>query len=91
MTLVELLLLLIIGGLCGGIAQSLVGYSRGGCLTSIAVGFIGSLLGAFISREVGLPAIFTLQIGGVPFPIIWSILGGTIFVGLLSLLSRSRR
>jgi hypothetical protein len=35
MTLIELLLLLLVAGICGSVAQSLVGYSHGGCLASI--------------------------------------------------------
>jgi uncharacterized membrane protein YeaQ/YmgE (transglycosylase-associated protein family) len=42
MSLIDLLLLLLVAGICGSLAQSLVGYTRGGCLTSIALGFIGA-------------------------------------------------
>ena len=35
----ELVILLIVAGVCGGIAQGLAGYSRRGCLVSIALGF----------------------------------------------------
>ena len=42
MTLGEFLVFLLIAGICGAIAQSLVGYSHGGCLVSIALGLIGA-------------------------------------------------
>ena len=45
MTLVGLLVLLLIAAICGGIGQSLAGYSLGGCLVSIVVGFIGAWIG----------------------------------------------
>lgn len=91
MTLIEFLVLVLIAGLCGAAGQALTGYSRGGCLGSIAVGFVGALLGTWLARVLGLPAIFAVNIGGTSFPIVWSIAGGAIFVALLSLLAGRRR
>ncbi len=42
MTLLEFLLLLVIAGICGSVGQAIGGSSRGGCLVSIALGFIGA-------------------------------------------------
>jgi uncharacterized membrane protein YeaQ/YmgE (transglycosylase-associated protein family) len=88
MTVVEFILLLVVAGICGGVAQALVGYSRGGCLASMALGFIGALLGTWIARALDLPEIFEISLGGHTFPIIWSIIGAALFAGLLSLLTR---
>jgi uncharacterized membrane protein YeaQ/YmgE (transglycosylase-associated protein family) len=90
MTLVELLILLVVAGVCGSLAQAIVGYSHGGCLVSIVLGFIGALLGTWLARLIGLPELFTLQIGEQAFPVIWSIIGAAIFVALLGFL-RPRR
>ncbi|WP_417387698.1 GlsB/YeaQ/YmgE family stress response membrane protein [Gimesia sp.] len=87
MGIFQFLLLLLVAAICGGIAQSLAGYSRGGCLTSIALGFIGALLGTWISGKLGLPELLTIQFGDQPFPILWSIIGAALFVALLSLIS----
>ena len=86
----EILLLLLIAGICGGIARSLVGYSHGGCLASIALGFIGALLGTWLQRLMQLPELFAVTIGDRSFPIIWSIIGATLFAAVLSLLTRRR-
>jgi uncharacterized membrane protein YeaQ/YmgE (transglycosylase-associated protein family) len=91
MTVVEFLLLLLVAGVCGAVAQSLAGYSRGGCLVAIALGFIGALVGTWLARVLNLPEIFVISLGGHPFPIIWSIIGAALFAGLLSLLSRRGR
>jgi len=88
--LIQFLLLLVVAFLCGSIAQALVGYSRGGCLVSIALGFIGALLGHWLAGLLGLPDVFTLTIGENTFPVIWSIIGATLFVAVLSLLTRGR-
>jgi uncharacterized membrane protein YeaQ/YmgE (transglycosylase-associated protein family) len=90
MDLVSLLILLLIAGICGSIGQAIAGYSRGGCLVSIALGFIGALLGMWIARAVGLPELFAVDIGGKSFPIIWSIIGSAIFVAIISLITRNR-
>jgi uncharacterized membrane protein YeaQ/YmgE (transglycosylase-associated protein family) len=88
MTLVELLILLLVAGICGAIAQALAGYSRGGCLVAIALGFVGAVLGTWGARQLQLPELFTVTIGGQSFPIIWSIIGGALFAGLLGLFAR---
>jgi uncharacterized membrane protein YeaQ/YmgE (transglycosylase-associated protein family) len=90
MTLLELLILLIIAAIAGGIAQSLVGFSRGGCFVSIAVGFIGAFIGTWMAREFNLPELFVINIGGTAFPVIWSIIGGVVFTAILSLITPRR-
>lgn len=88
MSVVEFFLLLLVAGICGAIGQSIAGYSRGGCLGAIAVGFVGALLGVAIARWLGLPEIFNVRVGEVSFPIVWSVGGSALFVAVLSLLTR---
>jgi uncharacterized membrane protein YeaQ/YmgE (transglycosylase-associated protein family) len=90
MTILEFLILLLIAGLCGSIAQALSGYSHAGCFGSIALGLIGALLGAWLARALSLPEILAVRIGDQNFPIVWSIIGAAIFSSLLGLLSRRR-
>lgn len=90
MTILDLIVLLIIAGLCGALGQAITGFSRGGCLVSIAIGFIGALLGMWLARQLGLPELFSIQIGTTNFPIIWSIIGSALFVAIISLLTRRR-
>ena len=90
MTWMSLLILLVIAGICGSIGQAIAGYSRGGCLTSIALGFIGALLGTWIAGKLGMAELFAVRIGGESFPIVWSIIGATLFVAVISLFSRRR-
>jgi uncharacterized membrane protein YeaQ/YmgE (transglycosylase-associated protein family) len=90
MTLVDLLLLLLVAGIAGSIGQAIAGYSTGGCLTSIAVGFIGALIGVWLARAMNLPVLFNVDIGGTTFPILWSIIGAALFVAVISFISRSR-
>ena len=89
MTLIGFLVLLIIAAICGAIGQSLAGYDLGGCLVSIVVGFIGAWLGLWIAGKFGLPEIWTVNIEGKPFPIIWAIIGSAIFTLIVALLRRA--
>jgi uncharacterized membrane protein YeaQ/YmgE (transglycosylase-associated protein family) len=91
MTFLDFLILLVIAGICGGVAQALVGFSRGGCFVSIAVGFVGALLGIWIQRGLGAPEILMIQVGDTEFPIVWSIIGGVLFVVVVALISPPRR
>jgi uncharacterized membrane protein YeaQ/YmgE (transglycosylase-associated protein family) len=91
MTLIDFLILLLVAGVCGALGQAISGFSRGGCLVSIALGFIGAILGMWLARQVGLPELLLLPIGGKSFPVVWSIIGSALFVAVISLLTRRRR
>ena len=90
MTILELLILLLVAGISGAAGQALAGYSRGGCLGSIAVGFVGALLGSWIADALGFSEILAVNVGGSQFPIVWSIIGAALFVAGLSLITRRR-
>lgn len=88
MSLFELILLLLIAAICGSLGQALVGYSAGGCLVSIIVGIIGAYIGLWVAKEFNLPVFYTINLGGKPFPIIWSIVGSAMFAAILALLNK---
>jgi uncharacterized membrane protein YeaQ/YmgE (transglycosylase-associated protein family) len=89
-SLPALLLLLVIAAVCGAIGKAIAGGARGGLIVSIALGFVGALLGPWVARALKLPEPFMVVIGGQPFPILWSIIGAALFVGGIHLLSRRR-
>ena len=86
-SLTGLLILLLIAGICGAIGRAIGGGTGGGFLVSIAVGFIGALLGAPIAKHFHLPELLYVTVDGQPFPILWSILGAALFVALVHLIS----
>lgn len=90
MTLLELLVLLLIAAIAGGLGQALSGYSLGGCLISIVVGFIGAFLGLWMARGLGLPEPFPISVGENTFPLLWAIIGSALFSGVLGFLSSRR-
>lgn len=91
MSLVGFLILLVIAAVTGAIGQTLAGYSVGGCLASILIGFIGAFLGAWLAGQLGLPEIFTVVIDGEPFPVVWAIIGSAILAFIFGLIGSRRR
>ena len=85
------LLLLLVAGLLGSIGQAITGFSRGGCLVSIAIGFVGAVLGRFLQQQLGLPEPFELDVDDFKFPVVWTIIGSALFVAVIGFLTRGRR
>lgn len=88
MSLLELLILLIIAAICGGIGQAIAGFDLGGCFVSIIVGFIGAYIGLWIAGRFGLPEFFTVNVGGKTFPIVWAVLGSAVFTFIIAIIRK---
>jgi uncharacterized membrane protein YeaQ/YmgE (transglycosylase-associated protein family) len=86
-TVPSFVITLIIAGLCGALAQLLVGYTRGGCIASLLVGFIGALLGSWLAGLLRMPSI--LPLAGID--VVWTIIGAAIFTALLALVMGGTR
>ena len=91
LTLPGLIVLIVIAAICGAVGRALGGGAPGGLIVSTAIGFIGALFGPWIARQMHLAEPFILRVGGYSFPIMWSIIGGALFVAILHLLSGRRR
>jgi uncharacterized membrane protein YeaQ/YmgE (transglycosylase-associated protein family) len=59
-----LLIYLLIAAVAGSIGRAIGGGTRGGCLVSIALGFIGGIFGTWISRKAGLPEPLMIRLSG---------------------------
>lgn len=86
MTITAFLMLLVIAAVCGALGQAIAGYSLGGCLVSIGVGFLGAVFGMWLAGALALPAIFVVEVGTYDFPVVWSILGSALLVAVLGVL-----
>ena len=90
-TPLSLLLYLVIAAVAGAIGRAIAGGTTGGCLVSVAVGFIGALLGGWLARRVGLPEPLMIRFeGGAQFPFVWSVIGAALFVAVVVLISGRR-
>ena len=103
MTLFELLLFLLVAGICGFLAELVVGFSPGGFLASIAVGLVGAYLGSWIAGLLSLPPVLNTatlipETDGTNiiavdfnFDIAYSIIGAIVLLFVISLIRRPRR
>ncbi len=80
------LLSVVIAALAGGIGARLAGRPSTGCWASIALGWVGSLLGTWLAGLLGWPTLWEIE----GFPVVWAIVGAALFVAVLNWLSGSR-
>ena len=90
LTLPGLILLIVIAAVCGAIGRAIAGGVRGGLIVSIALGFIGALIGPWVAAKLGLAEPFMLHISGQAYPVLWSIIGAAIVVAILHVFDRRR-
>jgi len=88
--LLQLLVVLILVGICAAIAEWIIGYTPGGLLITIIVGVIGAYLGAWLSGllpfELPLFSWFTVEVGTTVFNMIWSVIGSILLLLLLHIM-----
>ena len=87
-TLTGLIVLIIIAAICGALGRAIAGEVRGGFIVSVVIGFIGALLGPWIAHQLHLSEPFVVHVSGQSFPVLWSIIGASVFVAIIHLASR---
>ncbi|NNC76239.1 MAG: hypothetical protein HKN93_12110 [Acidimicrobiia bacterium] len=85
--MISFLFLLIVASVLGSIGAAIAGKREQGCLVSIAVGFIGALIGRWLASISGLDDPFTVTLSDTEIPVIFTVAGAALFVALINLLS----
>ena len=88
--MISFLLLLIVAAVLGSIGAGLTGRRQTGCLASIALGFIGALIGRWLAQQLEIADPFTVTIRETEFPLLFTIIGAALFVAVLNLVSGRR-
>ncbi len=94
MNILELLIALVVAGICGAIGELVVGFRAGGALVSIIIGVIGAYVGNVFAALVfqSLPSvqqIISISIGRIHYDLVWATLGSILVVfGLAALRGR---
>ncbi len=81
------ILLLIVAAVIGSLGAAIAGRREQGCVVNILVGFIGGLVGRWLSRTLEISDPANLTIGETTFPLLWSIAGAALFVAVITLLT----
>jgi uncharacterized membrane protein YeaQ/YmgE (transglycosylase-associated protein family) len=82
----NIVLLFAVAAVCGLIAQAVARHHRGGCLAATGIGFIGALLGIWLAGVLHLPDMFSINVGGTAFPVVYALLGGLFLLLILRIL-----
>ncbi len=88
MTLQGVLLMLVIAGGCGIVAEFVLGLGAGSFLVSVVAGLVGAALGDWLSRLAGLPSFLPVSVEGQTIDLAWTVFGAVLFLALVSILKR---
>jgi uncharacterized membrane protein YeaQ/YmgE (transglycosylase-associated protein family) len=89
MTLFGFLLLVVVGAICGAVAEMIVGYRPGGFLASVAIGFVGAWIGGYLAGILRLPTMLVVHIEGHALDVAWTVLGSIVLLLVVSLFRRT--
>jgi uncharacterized membrane protein YeaQ/YmgE (transglycosylase-associated protein family) len=82
--MIRFLIILVVAAVIGSVGATLAGSRTApGCLGSIALGFVGALIGDWLSRV--FQARDLIEVAG--FPLVWSVIGAAVFVTILGTIS----
>jgi uncharacterized membrane protein YeaQ/YmgE (transglycosylase-associated protein family) len=93
--LLELLIALVVAGICGAIGEWVVGFRAGGALISIIIGVIGAYVGNLFAGLVFRSApsvqhIVFISVGRIQYDLVWALIGSILIVFGLAALRGSR-
>ena len=90
MNVLEFIILLVMAGLLGVVAQKILG-TKYGMLVSVILGMVGAALGRFLSSAFHFPAVFTISIGDTRVEIVWALLGALIVTFGAGIIAKSNK
>ena len=76
--------------LLGVVAQQILG-TRYGAVVSVILGLVGAVLGRQLAVWFHFPAIFSVNIGGSRFEVVWSLLGALLVTFGAGIIAKSNR
>jgi uncharacterized membrane protein YeaQ/YmgE (transglycosylase-associated protein family) len=91
MDLTDLLLTVLLAIICGTVAQLTSGYSRGGWIVNMGLGFLGGLAGIVAARTFNAPLVYNLKVKGTDYPVIYALIGCVFFLATIGLIIKPGR
>lgn len=89
-SIVDLVVILIVAGVVGALAQIAFGFRRTNFLIAVVVGVAGAYLGTYLAQRLGLPTLLPFSLGGRQIEIVWTFLGAALLMFVLSLIDGAR-
>jgi uncharacterized membrane protein YeaQ/YmgE (transglycosylase-associated protein family) len=89
--MLEFLFLLLVASILGSVGAAIAGRRQLGCLTSIAVGFIGAVLGRWGADRLEIEDIWTISLSDQDIPVFSTLVGAAVFIALLNVISGRNR
>ena len=84
--MLRLLLILLLAALVGSVGAAIAGQQRKGCLTNIAIGFVGAAIGSYLASALHAPVFLVLF--GVP--VIWAVIGAALFMAVIGAIVKQK-
>jgi hypothetical protein len=66
-------------------------WSRAGFLLALGLALAGTALGWALCRGMHLPELVPMKVAGKDFPLLWTLIGGAVFVGSFEQYASRRR
>ncbi len=91
MDLLQLLILLVIAGICGALAELILGrrLGSGSLIITVILGVIGAYFGSWLSSSLRLPG-YAVEVGTMRMDLVWSLAGTLLVLALLSIVREGR-
>lgn len=89
-TVAEFVIILVISGVCGGLARAIFDLGTDNFFLSIIIGLAGGYLGMYLVNNYALPVIFVLPIGSKLVPVVWILIGALLLTFVASLIESLR-
>jgi uncharacterized membrane protein YeaQ/YmgE (transglycosylase-associated protein family) len=90
MNVLEFIILVVMAGVLGVVAQQILG-TRYGVVVSVIFGFIGALVGRQLAIWLGLPVLLTVGTQSGRFEVVWSLLGALLVTFGAGIIAKSNR
>lgn len=88
-TVAEFVVIVIIAGICGGLARALFGLDNRNGLLSIVIGIAGGYLGMYVMHDlIGMPVMVPLPVGTRIIPVVEILIGATLLTMVASIIER---
>jgi uncharacterized membrane protein YeaQ/YmgE (transglycosylase-associated protein family) len=90
MNVLEFLILLVMAGVLGVVAQQILG-TKYGMVVSVIFGIVGAFLGRQLAKWFHFPAYFSITIGDTSVPVLWALIGALLVTFGAGIIAKSNR